>query len=237
VLPGTLQLLACSHNQLSSLPALPNSILNLSCQHNHLSILPALPDSLTQLTCSYNSLTGLPALPNTLTSLNCEFNQLGSFPDLPDSMFILYCDNNPNLYCFPLIKIIGDLEFYNTGLTGNCVPNYGSVNVSNPSLASIPLCQSGNMHGCLVISSVKEITQPVISVFPNPAQNGFTLSVDQDLDDASFELTDVSGKEISRRLVSGSSLWISTAQLPAGLYFIKLSDARGHLAVSKVIVE
>ena len=231
-LPASLTQLLCSSNVLSSLPALPAALTNLSCYANHLSSLPSLPATLNFLSCNNNSLTSLPALPNSLTSLNCEYNQLSSLPDLPDSLSILYCDNNPDLHCFPLLKTIGDLEFYSTGIT--CTPNYGNVGSSTPALSAIPLCDSGNAYGCLVINGINQIEKPSFNIYPNPAKDFVTIAVSEG---TALQLTDISGREILKQQITNSPFQLSIKQLPTGLYFINIKDPQGRMAVNKLAVE
>ena len=89
-LPKTVQVLICSDNELTELPALPN-IRVLYCSNNELTELPALPN-VRELYCRNNELTELPALPNVQV-LHCWSNQLTSLPALPN-VRELYCRNN-----------------------------------------------------------------------------------------------------------------------------------------------
>jgi hypothetical protein len=144
-LPNGLIDLRCALNQLTALPSLPNSLTTLMCYDNQLSILPTLPNSLRGLDCSNNLLSILPALPDSLAGLTCNNNQLSNLPELPDSLNYCRIQNNP-LTCLPQLKRIVNLDFSNTAIT--CLPNYGNVTNSNPSLQSLPLCQPGNVNGC-----------------------------------------------------------------------------------------
>jgi len=89
-----LQVLSCTYNQLTWLPALPNSLRYLDCSNNQLITLPTLPDSLYEFHCDNNHLASLPALPNLLYTLVCGNNQLTSIPTLPYSFGIIECNNN-----------------------------------------------------------------------------------------------------------------------------------------------
>ena len=89
-----LDILICSNNQLSSLPALPNSITTLDCGLNNLTSLPTLPNLLVSLACDYNQLTSLPALPNSIHTLYCNNNQLTNLPTLPNLQYVFYCNYN-----------------------------------------------------------------------------------------------------------------------------------------------
>jgi Leucine-rich repeat (LRR) protein len=235
-LPNTLQQLACSKNQISSLPVLPNSLVNLDCYSNRLTAVPLLPASLTYLSCSHNQITSLPPLPAGLTGLSCEYNQLTNLPELPDSMSVLYCDNNPNLHCLPQLKRILDLEFYNTGVS--CVPDYGTVDVSNPSLNSFPLCDStNNTYGCLVINSISEISRLSFTVYPNPAKDIMMIKLEERLVGGSLQLTDLRGRRLVKMKVEATNLVLSVNNYPSGLYFIRVTDAEGRSYAAKVTIE
>jgi uncharacterized repeat protein (TIGR01451 family) len=146
-LPGTLTVLNCGINQLTTLPSLPGSLTDLSCSYNQLISLPSLPDSLTYLSCMNNQLTTLPTLPESLTSLYCSYNQLSSLPSLPNILSRLDCSDNPLLTCLPELKTITSwLDFENTSV--QCLPNFGNVNNSYPSLSSLPLCDIFNTNNC-----------------------------------------------------------------------------------------
>ncbi len=146
---NNLTVFACSYNQLTWLPVLPESLDWLRCSYNQLTSLPSLPGSLTGLNCYSNLLTSLPALPGSLTWLSCGVNQLNSIPELPDLLSDFHCENNPNLYCLPILKIIEYFSFDSTVIT--CLPNYPQGNISsNPPLSSVPVCGLFNANGCSV---------------------------------------------------------------------------------------
>ncbi len=93
-LPAKLEQLKCENNKLNALPELPNSLLILFCSDNLLSALPALPNNLDNLTCNDNFLFYLPPLPNQLTSIHANLNQLTKLPELPKTMKKLFCEQN-----------------------------------------------------------------------------------------------------------------------------------------------
>ncbi len=151
-LPLPLNNLDCAFNQLTTLPALPASLFQLYCNNNLLTFLPALPASFRGLYCDYNQLTSLPTLPDTLYYLTCGFNQLTSLPALPVSQWYLNCDNNP-ITCLPNLNNIQTLYFSNTLV--NCLPNYGLVTTSIPSIATIPICGVFNTNSCDVFWNIE----------------------------------------------------------------------------------
>ena len=165
-LPSSLTDFQCQHNNISTLPALPSNLSNLDAGYNLLSLLPALPNSLSFIICDNNSLQSLPALPPLLVSLSCKYNQISSIPtlgpllwnlqvdynnlsglpELKDSMGFVTCSYNNNLSCLPQLKRIINLNFLNCPVM--CLPNYGNVTNSYPSLSSVPLCDVFNSSGC-----------------------------------------------------------------------------------------
>ena len=145
ILPNGLVSLVCTSNELDSLPLLPGSLKILGCGFNRISSLPALPPNLQHLECFMNQLTALPPLPDSLLVLSCEYNAISNIPDLPDSLFQLFITDNP-INCLPRIKKIEILHFTNTNV--HCIPNYGSVGFSSPSLSTLPLCDGINSVGC-----------------------------------------------------------------------------------------
>ncbi len=153
-LPPNLISMICGTNLLTALPAFPPSLSILICDNNLLTSLPELPTNLLALFCYQNFLVSLPSLPITLWQLDCNHNSLTSLPEFPDSMASINCSDNPDLNCLPqLKKIIGGLDFSNTGVT--CLPNYGTVTYSNPVLSSIPLCTMYNdTNHCKLYSNI-----------------------------------------------------------------------------------
>ena len=90
-----LQVLICSHNQLTSLPDLNINLRKLNCDNNQLTSLPYLNENLQILICDNNKLTFLPDLNINLQKLICHNNKLTSLPYLNENLRILYCNNNP----------------------------------------------------------------------------------------------------------------------------------------------
>ena len=151
-LPTTLTRFVASDCRLTALPALPPSLNALVCNGNQLTSLPALPSTLTDFECDSNQLTSVPAFPPLCYIIELADNQLTSLPALPDSMDFLDITNNVNLACLPRFTHFNFLRFTGTAVT--CLPNYGTVQSSNPALSSLPLCGLINGTGCSVDWSV-----------------------------------------------------------------------------------
>src|SRR3989337_2150317 len=69
-LPGWLEILDCSENQITELKDFPNSLQTLDCSRNQITELKDLPHSLQTLNCSKNQITELKDLPNSLQTLS-----------------------------------------------------------------------------------------------------------------------------------------------------------------------
>jgi uncharacterized repeat protein (TIGR01451 family) len=137
-LPPSLEMLLIDFNPITTLPSLPSSLSVLTAFNCQLTSLPSLPANLGLLLVPNNQLTYLPPLPASLRDLRCYNNQITWLPTLPDSLWSLDIYNNP-IYCLPELHWVYDFNWYGTNI--QCKPNYGNISSSNPSLASIPLCQ------------------------------------------------------------------------------------------------
>ena len=142
-LPDSLHYLSCSYNQISLLPNLPTKLMELYCVFNQLTALPNLPNSLNELECTSNLLTSLPNFPTSLYYLDCSSNQIISLPGFLDSLNYLDISINP-IYCLPEIKKISSFHWANTNI--HCIPNYGAIYNSFPSISNLSLCQPSS--GC-----------------------------------------------------------------------------------------
>lgn len=87
-------------------------------------------------------------------------------------------------------------------------------------------------------SSVQESAANDFSVFPNPAGNEINIRFDADASNVALEITDNLGRIVFSRLLtvsSGETIDISSAELPAGIYSVRLHTLRGiqssHLAI------
>ncbi len=259
VLPGyydSLNYIRCSHNQISRLPLFSNSLIYLDCSYNNIdsiislpnglidiicgfnqlkSLSSRLPDSLQSIACYNNLLTILPPLPKKVTSLVVQGNLLAELPELPDSMYSLDCYNNPYLRCLPKLTTINFLNFDSTAII--CLPNYGNVTTSTPPLNSLPLCDSTNNSGCPYYTSIPDIKNLAFSISPNPTSNEALLTLDESVTEFSITVFDITGRKVITEKNHIGACTLSVNQLPAGLYFVQLSDNRGGVGVKKLIVE
>jgi hypothetical protein len=85
-----------------------------------------------------------------------------------------------------------------------------------------------NYTDCFFLNTgLKEITQQSrISLLPNPTDGKFTISFPEHFkyDDAIVSIADVSGKVVAtRRIISSEKAEMDLSELPAGLYFVRVT--------------
>ena len=61
-----------------------------------------------------------------------------------------------------------------------------------------------------------------ISIYPNPASKTVTVETDQP---STLTLTDATGRECGRWKVAGGKTTLDISTLPAGVYFVRLSNS------------
>jgi Leucine-rich repeat (LRR) protein len=226
-LPSGLIFLDCYGNQLTSLPALPSTLDTLACNQNQLSSLPALPSALRELACGLNQLSSLPALPSALRELTCGFNKLTSLPALPSALTTLWCSYNSNLSCLPTLPNgLSTLEVLYTQIT--CLPNKPAGLTS-----TLPICTTPCVLG--IESSPEEVR---LAVSPNPATETCRVEFDTRGKLGSLTLTDALGRTVKSVALQGSGHHdFSVADMPAGLYYLRVNAEGKLLASGKLVVE
>jgi hypothetical protein len=87
-------------------------------------------------------------------------------------------------------------------------------------------------YGCQLFSNtiqfnptgIAELNQISFKLFPNPADDYFSISV---FDDCNLEIYDLAGKLLENELVNKGTQFISTVKIPQGLYIVKLGNSTG----------
>jgi hypothetical protein len=97
--------------------------------------------------------------------------------------------------------------------------------------------QAVNVDLCTGINGVTG--KGVVSIFPNPNNGVFNLTVNSDMHDTSVEITDLRGSVVyssnNNSFVSGQLTEIDLSKLAAGMYLVKVSDA-GQSQVQRIII-
>ena len=231
-LPSTLVWLECSANALSSLPALPSSLLYLECAINPITSIPTLPNNLQSLDCGLNSITSLPPLPNSLKHFRCSNDNLTTLPTLPDSLQFFWCDNC-NITCFPIFPNT-ITSFSISPNPYNCLPNY--ISAMDSAQSATPLCAPANSNGCPVVAGINQFANNTqIKIYPNPAQNNFTVQV-SDNQKQTIQVYNVNGKLILSQIINGTTT-IDASNFNAGIYNISITNNAGVTNKRLVVVQ
>lgn len=234
-LPSALLYFYCYDNQIYNLPTLPGSIIDLACQYNRLTTLPALPNSLLYFYCFDNHITSIPTLPLSLKNLGCNYNNLTSLPSLPNTLQYLYCDHN-NISCFPTFpNSINPSTFNMSSNPFTCLPNY--IAAMSVDTLTYPLCAPGNTHGCPAVTGISTFNNQnsIIKLYPNPAQNNFTVEVSTN-EKQTLSIFDINGKQVLTQIINGTTN-IDVSSLSQGVYNISITSSTGiankHLVIVK----
>jgi hypothetical protein len=78
---------------------------------------------------------------------------------------------------------------------------------------------------------------PAAEIFPNPANENFTVSIDAKLEQAEFILRDVSGREVMRDQLSENKTIVATNGLAPGVYFYTIGNSGVQVKNGKLVVE
>lgn len=68
-----------------------------------------------------------------------------------------------------------------------------------------------------------------ILLYPNPTSCMLTIAFGQELQDATLLVTDIQGKEILKRFVSGNTAVVDLSSVKSGIYFVSVYDRNGKL--------
>jgi hypothetical protein len=77
-------------------------------------------------------------------------------------------------------------------------------------------------------------TTQVTSLYPNPTQYSFSISMPNAVQTCSVKIFNISGQMVTSEIYSGGPLDVS--QLPNGIYLIKISQSSGHQSTHKLII-
>ncbi|UII24169.1 PKD domain-containing protein [Fulvivirga ligni] len=85
------------------------------------------------------------------------------------------------------------------------------------------------------VGSSDSMLSEAFNVYPNPAENEFTIAVDSDIrDDASFVIYNLSGTSVKEGALTGSHTQVDTDNMTAGIYLLKVisGDSIMHSKIS-----
>lgn len=93
---------------------------------------------------------------------------------------------------------------------------------------SVELVSDTTLTETLSYIGLEEVSESLLKVYPNPANNHIQLDVN---DLYTYEIYNLSGKVIQKGTVDGSNAQISTAHLNNGMYFIMLTNENNNKTV------
>lgn len=102
------------------------------------------------------------------------------------------------------------------------IPNSGAAN--NVVFYAIP-----NSTG------INEAVSHQLNLFPNPASNRISISIDEPVTDGIIELINSSGKIIASDKANGMLFFIDRSEFPTGNYFVRISSNRTKTITKKII--
>jgi hypothetical protein len=89
----------------------------------------------------------------------------------------------------------------------------------------------------LAPASSKDMKAGSLSVFPNPARDYLSIRLTEDKEEYSYQITDMSGKQVKTDLIRDSEVRIPLEKLSAGSYFIRLYHSGKMVDSAKFIKE
>ncbi|MES2621934.1 MAG: T9SS type A sorting domain-containing protein [Bacteroidota bacterium] len=69
-----------------------------------------------------------------------------------------------------------------------------------------------------------------IRIYPNPAGNSVTISVDETMLGATTTITDITGRKIL-------AVELATSNFSKSVYFIRIQDERGNKVVRRLVIQ
>jgi hypothetical protein len=89
-------------------------------------------------------------------------------------------------------------------------------------------------QGCLLISFDLTREDGALSLYPNPSPGYINIETPSSMNKCLVALLDVSGQELARYELTGTKSQISIADLPAGVYFVRVINDRS-LITKKIL--
>jgi hypothetical protein len=82
-------------------------------------------------------------------------------------------------------------------------------------------------------------TDGAVTIYPNPSSRSATIRVNNASQADCYELSiyNASGKQVMNRTISGESSTLETGNLPAGMYFYKVTGENKTVKSGKIIIQ
>ena len=90
---------------------------------------------------------------------------------------------------------------------------------------------------CASPQNMDEEMQTTFSLYPNPANNEFTISLNINQSNLELEVYDVLGNKVINKILTNETSTINIEQLSNGLYFVRLVDANSNIIYTQRLVK
>lgn len=137
-----------------------------------------------------------------------------------------YIDNNGSIY---LINVAGGSSI---GIVNDFDPNSGVVTFSTSTSGTAFFAK---YTGCGTVGIEENSDANNINVSPNPSSDKFIFS--NLIGENKIEVMDITGRLILSDDIKYSSYTLSMDDLPKGMYFYKITDAKGQLKQGKLLLQ
>lgn len=223
----------CNLNSLN-LTDCDNSLNTIDCSNNNLNTLDFTNQTNIQfLNCSNNNLTSL-VIPATVKKLYASNNSIANNLDLSNSTDLMELDLYGN--DFQKINLAGDNDSIYAFFDLNGNPNLDCVQVNDPSAMiangwDFFISSASFSTDCYTLSS-NHFEQNNFSLYPNPVENQFTISSNNNEEIKTIEIYNIQGQLVKTELNSNTT---ATENLTPGFYLAKLTSYDGKEANIKFL--
>jgi PKD repeat protein len=104
---------------------------------------------------------------------------------------------------------------------------------SNASGSGTPITQTLTINTC---TGIEKLTNEQISIYPNPASDFVTISIDNAIESITIKMIDILGKEIFSKSSQKSTIQINLNTIVDGVYSLKITDSKGNDFTKLIVV-
>ena len=121
--------------------------------------------------------------------------------------------------------------------TGNLIQRDFFCNITDPVVYRTTGTEKGQSNDSINVNSsidTKEQLVRVNAIAPNPTTGQFTITLSSPLNQEKVTLTDLNGRAIEKKTISGAIVTFDISNQPAGVYFVRIEN-KGKVFTFKVI--
>ncbi|MBC7696559.1 MAG: T9SS type A sorting domain-containing protein [Burkholderiales bacterium] len=104
---------------------------------------------------------------------------------------------------------------------------------TNASGSGTPVTQTISVNTC---TGIQQLKKEQISIYPNPASNYVTISIDNLIEYVNIKLIDVLGNEIVSSLFQKSISQLNISAVPSGIYSLIITDSKNNTFTKLLVV-